>query len=260
MNYYIFLLLISLQGIQAQEYLVVLEPRYNTKIAAELTSTVLGINKDMGDSFAEGELLVKLDDTVFLANFEKAESAFQKALVEAEVTRRLFDDKSASLFDLKTAEAGLAQANAEFWQAKHFLDMTTLRAPYSGKVVKVTSELYELVQPGKEIIHYIDDAKLYARFLAPVELLSDLKVGRKVTIKLEGIPKMIVASITRVAPMIDAVSSTIKVEAEIDNSLGYLTAGMVGTLKVNHLKKEKEPNMPPVVGNEGLPSETLGND
>lgn len=214
------------------QFLVVLEPKMKTLISAEVMSPVTQVNKKMGDTVQEGELILKLDDTIYKANFQKAEANLSKATVELEITKRLYDDKSASLFDLKSAEAQLAQANSEYWQAKKLLESTTIRAPYSGKVVKVYLDEYELSQPGKELVEIVDDSKLYARFLAPTVKLSELKAGGALVMRIDGVPGDIQASIKRISPVIEAVSGTIKVEAEIDNSSDLMMAGMVGLISL----------------------------
>lgn len=48
-----------------------------------------------------------------------------------------------------------------------------------------------------------------------------------------------IAPITRIAPVIEAVSGTIKVEAEIDNRSDYLIAGMVVTLMLGDAEEKK---------------------
>lgn len=229
-------------GKKGSEYLVVLEPKMKTLISAEVMSPVTFVNKKMGDRVQEGEIILKLDDTIYHANFKKTEANLSKAAVELDITRRLFEDKSASLFDLKSAEAQLAQANSEYWQAKKLYESTFVRAPYSGKVVKVYLDEYELSQPGKELVEIVDDSKLYARFLVPVTALSTLKDGSSVVMKIDGLPEDIKADITRTSPVIEAVSGTIKVEAEIDNTQDRLVAGMVGQVGFNARSLIEEKN------------------
>ncbi|CRX38711.1 efflux RND transporter periplasmic adaptor subunit [Estrella lausannensis] len=227
-------------GKRGSRYLVVLEPKMKTLISAEVMSPVTAVNKKMGDRVQKGELILKLDDTIYYANFLKTEANLSKATVEMDITRRLFEDKSASLFDLKSAEAQLAQANSEYWQAKKLYESTFVRAPYNGKVVKVYLDEYELSQPGKELVEIVDDSKLYARFLVPSAALSTLKNGSALVMKIDGLPKDIEANITRISPIIEAVSGTVKIEAEIDNAHDLLIAGMVGQAGISGLSRLQE--------------------
>ena len=103
----------------------------------------------------------------------------------------------------------------------------------SSIFVSVFAEEYELPPPNKQLIEIIDDRTLIAKLLVKVENLQDLKIGKEITITLSSIGSDITAVITRIGAMVDSSSSTIKVEAEVDNSDGKLKAGMIGTASLS---------------------------
>lgn len=216
---------------------IVLEPIYLTVFNSEITARVLKINKKMGEPFKEGEVLLEMDDAVFKGNYSKALSAVTKFETELNAKRRLYEDDALSKFELDDGIASLLGAEADLTIAKKLLESTKIVAPYNGKVVKVTIKEFELAQPGKELISIVDDATLYAKFLAPANLVQCLKRGMPVNIFVKETGDRIESVISHIAPVIDPSSATIMVEAKIDNGDNKWWAGMTGKVEISECKK-----------------------
>lgn len=205
---------------------VVLDPKEKTILSAELNAPVIKIHKRMGDTFEPGETLISLERQVVEANYRKANAKRNKAQIELEGKQKLFDQDLISLFELRDAEAAYADAQSEEITAEKYMNALDIKASYKGSVVKVAIEERELAQVGKELIEIIRDDKVLAHFLAPANLLTCLQVGKRVDLTFDG--KNYKTTLTRVSPIIDAASSTIKVEAEIENDKRELTPGQIG--------------------------------
>lgn len=220
---------------EGNQYRAILDPRHKTKLYAEVTVPVLKIYKKMGDSFKAGEVLIQLDDRVFISNYRKAVSELDKSRARLDAITQLHRDGIASDFELKTVEAEYATAQSDLALAHKQLSDTSIRGPFDGKVERVNIEEHELPLDDVELIEVVDDHSLVAKFLVSSELLSVLKVGKPVVIQIQETGDSIIANISRIGAMIDPSSSTIKVEVEIDNSEGQYKAGMIAvvTLKKN---------------------------
>jgi RND family efflux transporter MFP subunit len=209
---------------------VVLEAQYRTEIAAQVISTVTNISRRMGDAFEEGEVLIRLDDRIYLSHVAKAESKVEEGKAKYAVARRLHADKIISAAELLTGKAALAQAEADLAVAEKALDDCTIRAPYKGKVQQVFVELYERVEPGQKLIEVLDESVLLVRFFIDSSLVSAQLQPDKLQFRIAGADTVRTASLMRIAPGIDPASSLIRIEAEIDNADGQLRPGMTGTL------------------------------
>ncbi|MCB1149246.1 MAG: HlyD family efflux transporter periplasmic adaptor subunit, partial [Chlamydiia bacterium] len=163
---------------------------------------------------------------IFYANLLKTQADYERAQTKLDIKKELFAEESASLFEIKEAEAELATAYAEMVTARDNYNETKVIAPFDGKVSTVYVEEFELPKAGEPLIEIIDDKKLKARFL--ISSKTPLKLGDQIAIKLSETGKMIRATVTRLSPDIDPSSGTLKVEAEIDNKEGKLLAGMTG--------------------------------
>ncbi|MEC7838502.1 MAG: efflux RND transporter periplasmic adaptor subunit [Chlamydiota bacterium] len=219
------------------KYPVVLHPKQKTQLYAEVDAPIEKILFYMGETFNKGDTLIEIKKDRFIGQYEKTVSFQEKAEAELIATQDLYDDYIASEFELKEAKAKVAEAKADLIFAKDDLSSTTIKAPYSGRVVSVFAEEYELPPTNKQLIEIIDDHTLIAKLLVKVENLQDLKIGKEITITLSSTGNDITAVITRIGAMVDPSSSTIKVEAEVDNSDGKLKAGMIGTASLSQKNK-----------------------
>lgn len=211
----------------------ILDPKHKTLLYAELNSSIRKIYKNIGESFEKGELLVQLGDEVVKGNLKKAEAKLEKAQIELEATQYLFLDELASLFELKEAEAKVAEAYAELTLEQKNLRATQIRAPYNGVVVQLKMEEYEFPQAGKELIEIIEDEILLVKLLIPSRILPKIQIGKPLTVHVSETGEIISANIARIGGMIDPSSSTILIEAEISNAERRLKAGMSGLVKIN---------------------------
>lgn len=207
---------------------VVLDPNQQTKLSAEIRSPVKKITKKMGDSFKKGEVLIQLEDAVFQADLQESEAVLEQAEVELEGKKQLFNDKVLSLFDLKKAESDLAAAKAKLALSKKNVAATQVIAPYNGKVVDFMIHEHELTEVGREMTEIVEDKTLVAKMLIPTSELQTLKIGQPITITLDESGDTIDTTVTRIGAIIDAGSSTIPVESDIDNSEGKYIAGSRG--------------------------------
>lgn len=217
---------------------VTLAPRHRTSLSAEIASPVVSINKKMGQSFKKDEVLVKLNDVLFQSNIKKAEAALEKAKVELNAKKQLYQDNVASLFELKEGESNVATAQADLALARRNLEGATIHAPYDGKVVAVNIEEYETPQLGKSLIEIVDDEIMIAKFLVPSSYLPKISTGMPFDIVIKETGEKIPAKITRIGSVIDPSSGTVKIEADVDNSKNTLRSGMAGRAIFNFTGKK----------------------
>lgn len=207
---------------------VVLEPYYRTMLSPVILRPIRQLNYRMGDRFKKDEELVILEDTILLANVEKAKAALEKASAEYESKKKLYDRNISSMFEYKEAEAALNVAKADLVIAQDNLAKAKLIAPYDGRVVELFAEENEYPKENSPIMEIVDDHIIRAKFLLPSRYLRYVTPGEIIDIDIVELGKKVKAKVTRVGAIIDPSSSTIKIEAEIDNTNGELLPGMTG--------------------------------
>ncbi len=217
---------------------VILAPRHRTVLSSQVSNPgiatpILHIYHRMGEIIEKDELLIKIQDDVFRASLEKATAALARYQAALYAKKQLFDDDLASFLDVKEAQANVAAAKAELTLAELQVSFCNIRSPYNGKVVGLSIEEHELPQPGQPLIELVDEDALFARSLVPSSKISSLVIGKMLKIRINETQTVVEAPIIRIGAIIDPASSTIAMEAEIDNSEGLLRAGMTGVTTVD---------------------------
>lgn len=228
----IFSVFLCVSSLQAVQFRAVLEAQHHTPVHAEVVSTVVEIAREMGETFEEGEVLMRLDDRVYAANSEKAAAILARAQASLDAQERLYDDGVASLVELREAQANFGMAKADWVIAQKDLDACNIEAPYEGQVQDVHVEWFQRVEPGMPLVDLLDDSVLVAKLLIPAQYIDQLQVGGKLDLTVPGKNKQFIATVTHIAPAIDPSSSLVQVHAELDNSEHQLRAGMVGTVRL----------------------------
>lgn len=227
---------------QAPVIRVILAPFRRTVLSAQISTPILSsqvsapvkkIYYRMGESFKEGDVLMQIDESVFGANLQSSISELDRANVVLKARKSLFHDDISSLVDLKDAEAISARSEAQLALAKNQFDASTIIAPYNGKVVSLNIEEFELPQPGQALMEIQEDEIMLAKILVPSNLLNLLQIGKEIKIAIQETGTTHNAKIIRIGAAIDPSSSTIAVDAEIDNRDQLLMPGMVGTTTLN---------------------------
>jgi multidrug efflux pump subunit AcrA (membrane-fusion protein) len=229
-------------------YLFVLAPKIRTSFSSVNNSKIEKIHKRMGDSFEKGEVLLQLEDIIQRSLYEKAVGVLEKAKRNYESKKILFEGRVASHDELITLRAELTAAESDVAIAKKNLDDCTYLGLYDGKVVGVNVEVgeypnHEFYYKDRPMLETISDEVLIAKILVPVNLLSQIHRGQKVFLKVHETNTLLETTINRIGVVIDPISATIPVEAEIENPDRKLLGGMTGTaqLEINAPAERRNP-------------------
>ncbi|WP_271066051.1 efflux RND transporter periplasmic adaptor subunit [Caulobacter sp. NIBR1757] len=158
--------------------------------------TAVQVLADEGDWVRQGQLIVKMSDTVQRAALSQAQAGVLSAkatLAEAtaalgrsqELKAKGYLSQAAldtALARQRTASAGVAQAEAAAASAAAQLDQTNLRAPVSGRVSSRAVVKGQIVQPGVELFRLVRDGRLELAGEVPEAQLTLLRPGMPATI------------------------------------------------------------------------------
>lgn len=158
--------------------------------------TAVQVLVDEGDWVRQGQLIVKMNDTIQRAALRQAEAGVLSAkATHAEATAALgraqelkakgFLAQAAldqALAKQRTASAGVAQAEAQAASAAAQLDQTNLRAPVSGRISSRTVVKGQIVQPGTELFRLVRDGRLELAGEVPEAQLNLVRAGMPATV------------------------------------------------------------------------------
>lgn len=218
---------------------VVFIPRHTAILAAEVASRIVAIQKEFGEAFEKGELLVALADSEYRRQKIRAEAMLQVAQAKLESLETLFRDKSIPLREVEAARRDKIFAQMELEDATEDLASCEIHAPFAGRVVRVLSQEHELVNRGTALLEIIDDSVLLGQFLLPSKLFQKIHIGQRVTITVIETQTRVQGKIRHMSATMDPASRTFEVRAEIENPDRTLRAGMNGIVTLGDIEMEE---------------------
>lgn len=209
---------------------VVFTPFREAVLSARVFSRVERVVKEMGQSFAEGDPLILLDESEYAINADKSRAKAEAAAKNLEVARRLRADKSISALDLENAVRDARAARADLAQDERELAACKTLAPFAGRVKKLFIHAHETVDKGDPLVEIVDDASLTAKILAPSDLFGKVVVGEKLSIAVRETGETVAGTVSHINEALDPASGTFEVYAVVDNAGQSLRSGMTGRL------------------------------
>ena len=164
-------------------------------LTSSISSRVVSINVSPGQRVRAGDVLLRLDTTLFEADVSLAEArigtlepVLQDMATELEKAQELFDRDSLALVELQRAEqnytiaeARLDAARAEMIKARHRLAQAELRAPADATVLAVEAfvgQFVNILSGDPVLVRLGADQPMLVRALLPFELSGKIVVGQ----------------------------------------------------------------------------------
>lgn len=229
-------------------------------IAAQLPGRVVYIAGEEGDRFKKGKVLVGLDEDELRAQrraaqaqIGNAEATLRNAGVQysrertAPRSQNMMDqfmpglgdmfggdenhvERRANLYaqgvQIEQARSGLLQAQSRLQQIDAKLRDARGVAPFDGIILKKNVNKGDTVQPGQPLVVFADDRSLQLQVDVPSRLMSGLRQGRVMPLRLDDVHKTEVQGrVARVFPMADTIRHTVRVKLDIP-SAAPAAAGM----------------------------------
>jgi RND family efflux transporter MFP subunit len=218
-----------------------LEPKVRVTIGAPLAEQLVEMYVNEGDRVRQGQPLAKFKDQVLQAaatyantdvttqrmnvRVAEAESARAVALfAEGAIAQR---DRDNALAALEGAHSRLSLAVSQAANAEDRLRSATLTAPVAGVVSKRFVQAGDRVDNGKAVVELVDTRVLQLSASVPTEWLSELRVGRLVSLTVAQLDSTQVAGrISRINPTADPATRQIQIYVDVPNPRETLVGGL----------------------------------
>ena len=194
-----------------------------------------------GSTVKAGQLLARLDDTVFKDALMAANAEVSSAKAALELAEKLEsrngsllqskavsqNDYDKTLRELKSARSELESAEAKARIAKEQLDYTQLKAEADGIVTERLVEVGEVVTAGQAVFRIGQNKLKDALFEMPEDIIrSGLTLGQKIETCLDRNREVCAtASVYEIAPEADAVTRTYQTKAVLENNASQMLLG-----------------------------------
>jgi membrane fusion protein (multidrug efflux system) len=192
-----------------------LEAEKNAEILARATGVVAAISAEEGDLVAAGEPLLTIDNDEYRLRLEQAKAA--SANLRARFVR--FESMRAEGLstdeEFQAAKSDLASAVADEDLARLALSYVTVRAPFSGRVIKRLVDVGQNLSTGTALFDLADFDPLLARVHVPSREFNALQRDQAVNLVLDSTGDRLKGHIKLISPVIDPASGTIKLTIEV---------------------------------------------
>jgi membrane fusion protein, multidrug efflux system len=197
-------------------------------ISAEIPGRVVSIDFRAGQSFVRGSLLVAFDCGLHRLREARAQAQRDRAARQLASLQSLDRSGATSRLEVGLALAEVAAADAELRLAQQIAQRCEIRAPFAGAVVEARVQPGEYVTEGQPLIEILDNADLELEAIVPSRILAWLRERTVFEVDIDEIADRLQARLSRIAPLIDPVSQTVKIYARVDARHHSLLAGMSG--------------------------------
>ncbi|MGF7042303.1 efflux RND transporter periplasmic adaptor subunit [Mucilaginibacter lappiensis] len=246
-----------------QEYPASIEGTVNIEIRPQVSGTLAQVYVDEGAFVSAGTTIFKIDDQPFrsalnnaIATQHAAEGALTNAQLEVEKLMPLVQNKVVSDFQLRSAKAAyevakgnIEQAKANVETARINLGYTTIKAPISGYLGRLTRKKGSLVSPADPtpLTQLSDVSQVHAYFsLGEDDFIKfkELHPGGSLKEKLSKIPPVdllladgtvypIKGRIDMIDGQFDKTTGAITGRVVFNNPKGLLRSGNTGTVRLS---------------------------
>jgi len=217
-----------------------LQAKKQADLRAEVSAIVVQVLKDNGDKVQKGDLLVRLDDTIFrqaLISSQEAERAAQQSFDQAERQYKRLTTlsntgavstqaKEDAELRRNSAQSELAAARARVTQDTQQLARTEVRAPFAGIVGNRLVSNGDTAQVGKALLKVIDPSSMRFEGFVPSDQIWQIEVGQLVTFHINGSrAKTFKGLVERINPVADINTRQVGVQVALPGT-DNLTVGL----------------------------------
>lgn len=220
------------------------EPRRRTIVTAEVSGRLADVMVQVGGAVEAGQVLARFDTAVLqsaldaqLANLEAREAQRRLAASVLDRTLKLGTAGISSEANRLSAEADLLNLDAQVRfieaavaDARKGLADAVVKAPFAGIVAERKVEPGQSVPVNTELLTVVDLDEMEIEAMVPTSRISEVRVGQRATIRLEGTAgRILEAEVARIAPVAVAGSRAVRVFLSVDNREGLLRGGLFAT-------------------------------
>ena len=217
-----------------------LTPERAIDVVARAGGAVVSVLVQEGDPVREGQLLARLDQDDARLALAEAEAHYENIQREHARTTELAKHGGATDQELESQRYQIELRTIALDRARQQLDDTEVRSPLAGIVGERMVDEGATISANSRLFHVIDPDPLRAVIHIPESGRHNLGLGQGVEIQAAG-GVAASGSITRISPVVDAESGTVKVTVELDGS-GASGALLPGTFVTVQVPTETRPN------------------
>ena len=215
-------------GPNPQAIRVLLSPEVETLLSAQMLGRIAAVNGTLGSRVTRGQTLLSFDCSEPQARLRMVQAENNASRESLEVKQRLRKLDAAGDTEVLLAQAEFDRTKAAIGLTQVQLSQCSVKAPFSGHIVKLHVKTHQGVNIGGPLLEMISDGPLKLRLNVPSRWLRNIKVGTPFEVAIDETGKSYPAKVSAINARVDSVAQSIELEARIDGKPANLLAGMSG--------------------------------
>ena len=199
----------------------------------EIDGRIVAIDFNEGERVAQGDVLVRLDASIYDAELLQAEARLALGQTNYARANSLKKQGYGSDQEKDRTASELRVARAEVALAKARLGKTRLRAPFDGVLgLRKVSE-GDYVQAGTDLVSLLDLSELKVDFRIPEIHAARVHAGQEIKVTLDAYPdRTFSGRVYAIDPQVDRNGRSLMMRARIPNEAGALRAGLFARVEL----------------------------
>ena len=181
----------------------------------EIPGRITRMNFEEGDAIRRGQLVATIDVENVSTQRAELETAAELAKTVYERQERLWEQKIGSELQYLQAKNNYDRIQQQLKSIDVQAAKQNVYAPISGTVDRVMMRQGESAMPGAPILSILNTNDLEVVADAPEDLLTKVKTGQKVKVKVPTAALEFEAPITRIGKTVDPANRTFEVEVKV---------------------------------------------
>ncbi len=202
-------------------------------VIAKVAGEVREILVEEGDDVEQGQVLARLDGDRLRLELDQSQANLRKLQRDYERNVDLKEKGLISTGDFDKIRYDLEALEASFNLAKLELDYTQIRAPINGVISDRFVRLGNTVSANEPVFRVTSFDPLVAYLHVPEREYRNIAEDQIVGIDIDALQgQRIIASVTRVSPIVDPQTGTFKITIEISDDERRIKPGMFGRISI----------------------------
>jgi membrane fusion protein (multidrug efflux system) len=208
-------------------------------VTTEIAGMIVDTPFEGGKTIKKGEVLVKLNDDVEVAQLRSLEAQAELAQITFERDKKQFAVQAVSQAQVDLDEADLKSKRALAAQQAAIVAKKTVKAPFSGKLGLSLISVGQFLNPGDKIVTLQSLNPIYAEFSLPQQDITKVKLNEEITLTTDAYPgQQFKGKITTIDPKVDIATRNVGIEATLPNPEEKLLPGMYAQVEITVGKPE----------------------
>lgn len=208
-------------SIEAEEKEISMKLRGKTeaKRVVDVTAQIAGVIKrtavERGQYVKKGDVLCEIDEEDRYAQLARAKASVEKAQIDYDGSKKLYDDKMISSSTLAASKALLEAEKSQLKLAELNVDYLVMRAPFDAYVEHRAANEGALIERGGVCARLIDESTLLVTSHVSEKQIQSIQLGQEAFAKLID-NSQLAAKITFLGRSADQSTRTYRIEAQLD--------------------------------------------